>query len=90
MIWYLLGEKRLSAQGIVTQAVKKLTGVAFGEMRLCSLYAWAMADNLPSRLVLTKAGFREAGHIRCAACSGEEQVDRVYFDIVPEVSRTGG
>jgi len=84
MIWYLLGDKSVSGQGIITQAVKQVTQVAFGEMHLCSLYAWIMADNLASRRVLEKAGFREAGRIRQATCSGGEQVDRVYFDMAAE------
>ena len=80
MIWYLLGDKTFSGQGVITQAVEHLTQLAFGEMGLRSLYAWVMADNVASRRVLEKAGFREAGRIRQATCSGGTQVDRIYFD----------
>jgi RimJ/RimL family protein N-acetyltransferase len=51
-------------------------------MGLASIYAWIMEDNAASQRVLQKAGFREAGRIRCAACSGGRQVDRIYFDLV--------
>ena len=84
MIWYLLGEKSLAGRGIVTQAVKHLAEAAFGDLGLSSLYAWLMADNLSSRRVLEKAGFREVGYIRRATCSAGQQVDRIYFDLTPD------
>jgi RimJ/RimL family protein N-acetyltransferase len=82
MIWYILGEEALAAKGIVTEAVKQLTEIAFSRMNLASVYAWTMADNLASQRVLHKAGFREAGRLRLASCSGGVQVDRIYFDLV--------
>ena len=51
-------------------------------MQLQSIYAWIMEDNVASQRVLEKAGFSPAGRIRRATCSGDRQVDRVYFDIV--------
>jgi RimJ/RimL family protein N-acetyltransferase len=83
MVWYVLGEQTLSGRGITSHAVKQLTHLCFDEMRLASVYAWIMEDNAASQRVLQKAGFREAGRIRCAACSGGRQVDRIYFDLVP-------
>lgn len=84
MVWYVLGEHALSSRGIMTDAVKQLVKTAFVEFGLASLYAWIMEDNLRSRRVLEKAGFREAGRIRKATYSSGAVVDRIYFDILPE------
>lgn len=83
MVWYLLGEDGLARRGITSQGLVQMIGVAFGEMTMASLYAWIMEDNIASRRVLEKSGFREAGRLRQAACSNGKQVDRVYFDLVP-------
>ena len=83
MIWYVLGKQELSGTGITTEAVKQLARFVFAEMELASVYAWVMEGNIASRRVLLKAGFREAGRIRQASSFGDQQVDRIYFDLVP-------
>jgi [ribosomal protein S5]-alanine N-acetyltransferase len=83
MIWYLLGEEQLKGRGIISAAVRQLARRAFSELSLESLHAWIMEDNLASRRVLEKSGFRECGRFRKAACSHGRQVDRVYFDLIP-------
>lgn len=83
MIWFLLGEEKLSGKGITSAAVRELAHIAFGQLGLASLYAWAMEDNVASQKVLRKAGFRGAGRIRQSACSAGRQVDRIYFDLIP-------
>ena len=83
MLWYVLGEHTLSGRGIMLAAVKQLARLCFEQLGLASLYGWVMADNMPSRRMVQKAGFREAGRIRCAACSAGRQVDRIYFDLLP-------
>jgi RimJ/RimL family protein N-acetyltransferase len=82
MVWYLLGDDRFGRHGITSEAVRKVTGIAFIEMGLASLHAWIMEDNLASRRVLEKCGFRECGSLRDAANSNGRQVARVYFDLV--------
>ena len=82
MIWYFLGDSALSSKGIVSEAVKQVTRKSFKELKLQSLYAWIMEDNVASAGVLKKAGFREVGRIRQAASSNGRQVDRIYFDMV--------
>jgi RimJ/RimL family protein N-acetyltransferase len=84
MVWYLLGDPAFSGQGIISAAVIQMARQCFQELELESLYAWAMADNLASARVLQKAGFREAGRLRRAACSNGRQVDRIYFDLLPD------
>jgi RimJ/RimL family protein N-acetyltransferase len=82
MVWYALGEQKLSNRGIISEAVTQLTRLCFREMELASIYAWIMEDNGASNRVLQKAGLREAGRIRRAASSGGRQVDRIYFDLI--------
>jgi RimJ/RimL family protein N-acetyltransferase len=83
MVWYALGEKKFAGRGVTSEGVRQMAHRAFKELGLRSLYAWIMEDNTPSRRVLEKCGFREVGRIRSGTCSGTEQRDRVYFDLVP-------
>ena len=83
MVWYLLGDDRLSGRGIISAAVRQLASLAFSEIGLASLYAWTMEDNVASQQVLRNAGFREVGRLRQSACSADRQVDRIYFDLIP-------
>jgi RimJ/RimL family protein N-acetyltransferase len=80
MVWYLLGEPGFARNGIASEAVKQLVRKSFQELKLQSLYAWIMEDNVASAKLLHKVGFREVGRIRQAASSNGRQVDRVYFD----------
>jgi RimJ/RimL family protein N-acetyltransferase len=82
MVWYALGDSRLSGQGVTSEAVRQLARLSVRELGLASLYAWVMQDNIASLKVMHKAGFREAGRIRSAALSGEKLVDRIYFDLI--------
>lgn len=82
MIWYFLGDSAFSGKGIVSAAVTQTAVRCFRELKLESLYAWVMEDNLASAAVLQKAGFREAGRIRRATHSHGRQVDRIYFDLL--------
>jgi RimJ/RimL family protein N-acetyltransferase len=84
MIWYVLGDAALGGRGVITQAVGELTRVAFQTMDLKALYAWIMEDNLRSRRVLEKNGFREAGRLRGATVQSSRRADRVYFDLPRE------
>ena len=81
MVWFFLGDSAFSGQGIVSQAVRQMVRKCFQEIKLESLYAWTMEDNLASAKVLQKVGFHEAGRIRRATCSNGRQVDRIYFDM---------
>jgi RimJ/RimL family protein N-acetyltransferase len=82
MVWYLLGDPAYSRRGIVSSAVAQMACKCFKEIKLASLYAWVMEDNVASTRVLQKVGFREAGRLRQAACSDGRRVDRVYFDLL--------
>lgn len=81
MAWYLLGETHLSGRGIITDALRQMLVVAFNELGLCSVYAWAMEPNGASIRVLRKSGFHDAGRIRLSAQLDGQAIDRLYFDI---------
>ena len=82
MIWYVLGEPGFARNGIASEAVRQLVRKSFQELKLQSLYAWIMEDNVASAKLLHKVGFREVGRIRQAASSNGQQVDRIYFDLI--------
>jgi RimJ/RimL family protein N-acetyltransferase len=81
MVWYLLGEPSVAGRGVTSEAVRQLARESFQTLGIRSLYAWAMADNLPSQRVLEKAGFRHVGHIRDSAVSNGVPVNRIYYDL---------
>ena len=87
MIWYALGRQDLGGKGIATEAVRQLSALAFEQMRFASLYAWVMEGNIASRRVLEKAGFSHAGRLRHASMFRGQQVDRIYFDLLPSDKR---
>jgi RimJ/RimL family protein N-acetyltransferase len=82
MIWYVMGEPGFARNGIASEAVRQLVRKSFQELKLKSLYAWIMEDNVASAKLLQRVGFREVGRIRQAASSNGQQVDRIYFDLV--------
>ncbi len=86
-LWYFLGEKQFANQGVITTALQQLSTLAFSELGLASLSGWIMADNLASRKVLEKAGFKPAGCLRKSACSEGRLVDRLWFDQTKDDAR---
>lgn len=82
MVWYILGDKQVAGRGVTTAALQRLVRIAFEEFGLECLYAWIIDDNTPSRRVLEKAGFREAGLLRSAVSRGERRLGRQYFDLI--------
>lgn len=81
-VWYLLGDVSKAGKGVTTSAVTAGLTVAKDELELHAVYAWIIEDNVPSRRVLEKVGFREMGRMRSATLSSGRRVDRVYFDFV--------
>ena len=79
MIWYILGDPASGGRGVITEAVRQLVRVAFETLGVESLHAWIMEENVRSRKVLQKNGFREVGHLRRAAVHNGTRSDRVYF-----------
>jgi RimJ/RimL family protein N-acetyltransferase len=81
MIWYVLGDRERGGRGLTSRAVEASLAVAFTDYGMENVYAWIIEDNAPSCRVLEKNGFRRMGRMRGATRSGEQRVDRIYFDI---------
>lgn len=81
-LWYVLGDKRAGGRGYTTRAVKHVLGLAFGEMGLRSVNAWAVDANRASVRVLEKSGFRPVGRLRQCHAVGGTACDRMVFDIL--------
>jgi RimJ/RimL family protein N-acetyltransferase len=81
LVWYVLGTHGLSGRGIMTEALRQLVELAFREFGIKALHAWIIEENLRSRRVLEKNGFREAGRLREAVFRNGHQMDRIYFDL---------
>ncbi|MHC4471803.1 MAG: GNAT family N-acetyltransferase [Planctomycetota bacterium] len=84
VVWTLVGDRTLYGRGVGTRAMGELVRLGFDELGLVNLHGWLIEDNIPSRRMLEKNGFREAGRVRKAVNFGGRQVDRVYFDLVNE------
>ena len=81
-LWYVLGDKARARQGYTSRAVRAALQIAFQEMDLHSVEAWALEKNQGSIAVLRNNGFREMGRRReCHEIDGRLQ-DRIHFDIL--------
>jgi ribosomal-protein-alanine N-acetyltransferase len=65
--WYLL-RPDLWGRGLITEAVRRLVDVGFGELRLHRIWASCLPINPASARVLEKVGFRREGHLRQNLC----------------------
>lgn len=82
MLWYVLGDRRYGGRGLTTCAVAKVIAIGFRDLGLKAINAWTVADNVASRRILEKNGFRLIGRQRqCHYIDGEPR-DRLLFDIV--------
>jgi RimJ/RimL family protein N-acetyltransferase len=84
MVWYFLGDRSFSGQGVTSEAVRQMVAVGLSDLGLKSIYAWAMETNVNSIRLLTKAGFKPAGRIRRSSHFAGRQIDRLYFDLTAE------
>ena len=81
-LWYVLGDKSYARQGYTSRAVRAALQVAFGEMNLHSVEAWALEENHGSIVVLERNKFKQQGRRReCHELDGKLR-DRLHFDIL--------
>jgi RimJ/RimL family protein N-acetyltransferase len=81
-LWYLLGNKDYASHGYTSRAVRAMLGVAFGELRLNSVNAWAVEHNAASVRVLVKNGFQLIGRQRRCHCIDGKLYDRLMYDLL--------
>lgn len=82
MLWYALGDPELGGRGLTSRAVLAILDIAFGDLTLEAINAWAVAENRPSVRILEKAGFRLIGRQRRCHRIDDRPCDRLLFDCV--------
>lgn len=81
-LWYLLGDKTCEGRGLTSAAVGRLLRIAFHEIGLEAINAWAVEHNVGSIRVLERNGFRLIGRQRrCHEIDGT-LYDRLLFDLL--------
>ena len=75
--------RALAGLGVTTAAVSEMCRIGFSELQLASIWAMVLTPNAASARILEKVGFRPAGKLRQVERVDEEQVDRLYFDLLP-------
>lgn len=71
----------LWGQGIMTEAVRRIVREGFLQWNIARIYAEPFADNIGSRRVLEKAGFRLEGVLRQSLCKGEALYDSCIYGL---------
>jgi len=82
-IGYWLGEE-FWGRGIATEALRAVTGHAFGRFDLVRLYAGVFEGNRASMRVLEKAGYTREARLRKAITKDGRTIDLVLYAIVRE------
>ena len=69
-LWYVLGDKDYAKRGITSKAVNNILEIAKEKLKLHTIHAWVVEDNIASSKVLTKNGFEYIGSQKEAYCNG--------------------
>lgn len=77
-VWYWLGEKHWG-KGIITAALRAITGYVFTEFTLTRLYAIPFAHNTGSVKALEKVGFQREGLLRRSAVKDGVVLDKLMY-----------
>lgn len=81
-IWIVLGEKQFSAKGYALRAASKMLTLAFRELGLNAVQAWAVESNHASARIIRRLNFRPIGRQRqCHRIDGHVY-DRLWFDLL--------
>ncbi|MFQ5596589.1 MAG: GNAT family N-acetyltransferase [Nitrospiria bacterium] len=79
-IGLLIGEQSMRGQGIGTEAIQMATTYAFKELNLQKVVAGLYANNIGSHKAFLKAGWREAGRMKCHRFYKGGYVDEVLVE----------
>lgn len=80
-IWIASGDKTFRMRGCATQAASKMLTVAFRELGLQAVNAWAVERN-PSLRCLQRLNFRFIGRQRQCHYIDGRTYDRLWFDLL--------
>jgi RimJ/RimL family protein N-acetyltransferase/acyl carrier protein len=81
-LWYVLGDKNYSGQNYTTKAVSSMLTLGFEELKLKSIFAWAIEKNIASIKVLEKNNFNFIGKRRKCHYINGLSFDRMLYDIL--------
>jgi RimJ/RimL family protein N-acetyltransferase len=84
--WGLSGDKSFAHRGYSTYAGSRLMSLAFNELRLAAVSAWAVEGN-PSVRTIERLGFRRIGRQRRCHVIDGRVCDRLLFDLLAEEHR---
>ncbi len=69
-------------RGFASSAVKQLCHIAFTDLQLRRIEAQVIIDNLPSRAIMQKCGFRQFGHAHSAVIRHQQWHDLLHFELL--------
>ncbi len=81
-LWYVLGNRAYAGQGYTTRAVSQLLALAFAELSLRAVNAWAVEENTPSISILERNHFQLVGRQRQCHYIDGRPLDRLLFDVL--------
>jgi ribosomal-protein-alanine N-acetyltransferase len=85
---YWMGECH-AGQGYMTEGLRLMLGFAFDRLHLHRVEAACLAENAPSRRVLTNTGFREEGYARGYLCIDGKWQDHVLYGLLVDEWKAG-
>lgn len=86
-IGYWLG-KEYEGKGIITKSIKVLIDYAFNELQLHKIEIGAARDNIRSRAIPEKLGFKREGEIRDYEYINGRFIDRIIYGLKADEWRT--
>lgn len=81
-LWIVLGEQRYSFKGYPMRAASKMLTLAFEEIGLHVVQAWAVESNHASIRIITRLNFRPIGRQRQCHYIDGRPYDRLWFDLL--------
>lgn len=82
VLWYLLGDKEHSGKNYTSRAVTEILNYGFNELKMQSIFAWAIDRNKASIKILEKNNFKLIGKRRKCHYIESESCDRLYYDLL--------
>lgn len=79
LISYFIGEKKYWGKNITTFAIKRILIIAKNKYNLRKIYAGFYANNIGSKKVLKKNGFKKEAHFKNQLVYKNKRIDHIYY-----------
>ena len=79
LISYFIGEKDYWGKNITTFAIKKILIIAKKKFKLKKIYAGFYSNNIGSKKVLKKNGFKKEAHFKKQLIFKKKRIDHIYY-----------